>query len=321
MLRITADYDLNNDEEVYRNQTIDEYDISACTTAGSRDGKTKKLNEDAFSIVSDNGVLFVCVFDGDSSVKSIEALSTISGARFSSHNLCTIFNSMVNKKHSTTELMNKLNSKIHSIVFKFKGTDFSDVHTLPGSSVTLIKFDLKKNKGEFASLGDTFAILFYKNDDSRLVTKDRLKKFDDETFDAIKEIAKSKKITNREAKQDDRIKRMIIDRYQDRINSQDGRGYGILNGQPEALSYIQQGEFSLDELSSILIGTDGVVPLLWDPENQSDHKFFLQAIEKGGLAELIKLKKVLEDSDPNYNKFVRYKHSDDATAIYVKLIQ
>ena len=67
------------------------------------------------------------------------------------------------------------------------------------------------------------------------------------------------------------------------------------------------------------MGTDGVVPPIFDPEKARDQKNLLNIIEKGGLSELIFDKQSLEDSDSDYNKYIRYKHSDDATAIFIKL--
>lgn len=160
--------------------------------------------------------------------------------------------------------------------------------------------------------------MFYKVDSSEILTIDKIKPFDDAAFSMIIKIAKERNIYPNHARKDERVTQMLTQRYQEQDNRPDGKGYGILNGQPEAIPYIQTKSVSLEGVQSIFLGSDGIIPLGWNVENNQDRKRMLEVITKGGLQELITLKKSLEDNDPEFEQYVRYKHSDDATGILIE---
>ena len=325
MSSLNFDYNLEKDQSVFISKKIilsnkNPIDINACTVAGSKDGITPKLNEDAFFITQiGRNTLFLCVIDGDSSVRPTPSLKSISGARYSSHNLRTLLKKIVNPSLSAEQIITLLNEKIRKKVSLFSEFNFKDSSTLPGSSITLIKLDFKKNSGELVSVGDTLAIFFYKNHTSKLITNDLVKRYDDKTFSLIKKIAIERNIPIKEARQNQEVKTQIRLRYKEIINRKDKLGYGILNGQLEVNKYVQKELFNLNDLTNIFLGSDGIIPLNFDSENNKDQKNLLKILEKGSLQKLVLSKQSLENNDPNYNKYVRYKHSDDATAIYLHL--
>jgi hypothetical protein len=71
-------------------------------------------------------------------------------------------------------------------------------------------------------------------------------------------------------------------------------------------------------VNSIPLGTDGLLPPDWDIEKPEVRKQLEAVLLKGGLPKLIQLKKAAEDADPDW-VITRYKHSDDATGIWVQL--
>lgn len=324
MTRFTLDYNLEDDAYVCDSKKIAFSDkthciVEACTVAGSKDGKIQKPNEDAFFIMRVDQTLFLCVIDGDSSVRPIQSLRNMTGARFSSHTLCKLLSQVVHPKYSAEEIFNHLNKKIRTKISAFPEIDMNDPSTLPGSSITIVKLDFLSGQGELVSIGDTFSIFDYKDKNPKLITHDLLKKFDDETLEKVKQVAKKHNIPNKVAVKDEYVRTMIVKRYKEAINRKDGQGYGILNGQAEVGLYLQKIYFNLDTVSQIFLGTDGTVPLSLNPEIRTDQKSILKIVEKGGLAKLIQYKKSLEDRDPDFTTYIRYKHSDDATAVYIKL--
>ena len=77
--------------------------------------------------------------------------------------------------------------------------------------------------------------------------------------------------------------------------------------------------FSLDMflvLWSMLLSF-GLIPLGWDEQNEQDREKIFTVIEVKWVKELIRVKKEVEDNDPDW-QVTRYKHSDDATGIYMK---
>jgi serine/threonine protein phosphatase PrpC len=318
-------YNLDQDNEIYlkkevylTNQQL--LKISACTRAGTRDGIIDKPNEDAFSITQSKDVLYTCVFDGNSSLKPIEALGEITGARFASHFLSPLFSNIAPVHNSAKQIMIDMNSQLLQEVLKFEGTNTEDTHTLPATSATILIIDSVKKKISFSHIGDTFFIVYYENGHSRLLTNDKIKPFDEATFKAIKKVAKVKNISPKLATKDPTIRSMLVKRYTEYDNRADGSGYGELNGQANALQYIQTESLSTEKIKSVLIGSDGVIPQGWNIDEENDRQKFRAIIENEGMEGLIKIKKSLEDSDPNFENYTRYKHSDDATAVYIRLM-
>lgn len=315
------DYLLANDQDVYLNSQLSlkemNLNVSACTVAGSKDGINRKPNEDTFSIIHRADSLLSAVFDGSSSQKPISALKDETGARFASHFLKTQFEKRENDLQPNIIIRN-LNNALFEKVMSFPGTTLDDVHTLPASTATIIQIDPKKNLLNISHVGDTFCILQLNDGQTKYVTIDRNRMFDDDTLAILRKISKEKHITPREARKDERIKQAVMKMFQDTYNKPDGTGQGIINGDPHVERYIQDISFSLDIVKAIFLGSDGLIPPGFDEQKRQDQKKMLDTITRGGLEELVKLKQETENDDLDW-QFLRYKHSDDATGIYIEL--
>ena len=103
----------------------------------------------------------------------------------------------------------------------------------------------------------------------------------------------------------------------ERNNNPNGKGCGIINGDPHVEQYIQTGTFPLQDVKAILLGTDGLTPVGWSEKKDEDRKKMLKEIQDGGFQKLFKTKKHSEDADSDWN-YIRYKHSDDATGILIE---
>jgi serine/threonine protein phosphatase PrpC len=312
MVKKILNYDFNKDQEIYISEKLDSLgvDVSTCTVAGV----DEKPNEDAFVGVVDDGLLWLGVIDGTTSLKQLEKLKRVSGARFSSHFLAEKF-SMINTREQPGNVLLNLNKKLLKETIKLAGK-LEDTHSLPASVGTLIKLDFSQRTINMAHAGDTYCVIYYKNGDSEVISDDRNKKFDDEMFSLIKQIAQKEKITNREARQREEVKEALVGMYIKRNNNPNGNGSGLVNGDPSLEKYILSKEISFDDVSSILIASDG---LEIQGKLISDSKFrdyLYNTFNNEGLKKIIKDKKDSEDKDPDW-KHIRYKHSDDATAIFL----
>jgi len=293
--------------------------ISAITLAGRREADSpQKPNEDAFSITVLNNTLLAALFDGTSSLKPIASLKDQTGARFASHFLKNAFESNI-KRQTPKKIIRELTKLLLEKSLQFDGATLSDTHTLPASTATIVQIDPKEGKINLSHVGDSFCMVFYKDGHSEFVTVDRNRVYDDQILGLIKQIAKEKNITPKEARQDEKVKHALLDMFQDSHNKSDGTGQGLLNGDPNVEQYIQDISLPLEPIESTFLGSDGIIPPGYDEQTKNDREKIHTLLKNGGLEELIRVKSEIEDNDPDRN-LVRYKHADDATGIFMELI-
>jgi serine/threonine protein phosphatase PrpC len=313
-------YDPEDDGDVSRKARLSFGDkiisVSAATLQGSKDGKTRKPNEDAFSVVSNNRRLFVAVFDGCSSQKSIDWLTDRTGARFASHFLKEQFE-VLGPSLDPSGLLQKLNALLYRESASHQGASTQDVHSLPATTATIAVLDYDDNTLHVCHLGDTFCLVFYVDGSSKLVTIDKNERYDSEVFAQIAKIAKQKHITPREARHDLSINQAVKDMFQKTHNAPDGTGQGVINGDPVAEKYMQYEILPLAGINAILLGSDGLIPPGLDEHTETGRIQLLEVLKNGGVTALIKRKIEAENADPDWNH-IRFKHSDDATGIYIK---
>jgi hypothetical protein len=198
------------------------------------------------------------------------------------------------------------------------GGSLDDIHSLPSSMAMIIKIDQKILCLDFAHVGDSWLTIYTQNGDSDLITDDKNKKFDDTMLELLTNTAKGLQISNRQARQEQTIKQALYDMYIKRNNNPDGSGSGFLNGDPNVKLYIQEGTVNLTNKKAILIGTDGLEIQGKSLADNSYRKYLWENYLDGGFEKLVTLKKMSENNDLDWN-YARYKHSDDATGVMVKL--
>jgi serine/threonine protein phosphatase PrpC len=307
-------YDGAEDGELYFEESVKDlgYKISACTTAGSKD----KPNEDSFSICLTDKYLWIAVFDGTTSLKSIPLLNNQTGARFASHFLKEVLVSSLEKTNKKPkEILLYINYLLLKQTSRLGGS-LEDTHSLPASMATVVKVDLDKRMLEFAHAGDTYGVFFGIDGSSEVFTDDKNNKFDQEMFTLMKNISIKKGVTIKQSRQDEEVKNALYEMFIRRNNNPDSLGSGLINGDPYVEKYIQEGEYSLENIRSILLATDGLEiqgHSITDPDFRSQ---MYQELLTGGFQRLIALKRESEDRDPDWN-YIRYKHSDDATGVMV----
>lgn len=311
------DYDNLKEAERYFDETMVKNSnvwLSACIVPNG-DGKP---NEDAFSVVIANKLIWIGVFDGATSLRTLEKLQGMTEARFASDFLKNRFiNNEVELNNSPKKVLLDLNAQLLEEAKKLGG-NLEDTHSLPAAMVTLVKVDIDKFSLDFAHVGDTWAVVYGQDGESNLMTEDKNKKFDDEMFELIQSIAASKGMTNRQARQEETVKKALYEMYLRRNNNPNGKGSGLVNGDPNVEMYIQEGKISLSDKKAVLIGTDGLEIQGGLLSDDSYRDLLWKNYLMGGFKKLIQLKKESEDNDPDW-KFVRYKHSDDATGVMVRL--
>ncbi len=200
---------------------------------------------------------------------------------------------------------------------------------LPAGVATIARVDLVTRRLEFAHAGDTALFLFYQ--DGRIVQKtdDQMIKHDMQVFELARTIQSEKGIPFSQALKDERVKEMnlyngIYHNYVDHNRQVDTKvGIGVIDGLPQLAAYIQQGTVDLNDVTSVLICSDGLIwPAGWNESNderivrlQRMRKQIEQLNLSGYLAEL----RNAEQADTTCDLYPRFKKHDDATGIYLEL--
>jgi len=300
------------DQELFLQRRLPIGDAHAAVSIGTIAGQPQKPNEDAFVVTTAETGVIAAVFDGTTSLRSIAALKGQSGARFASHFLRREL-LQEDKALSPFELLHSLNRKLLTANVALGGS-LHDTHSLPSSTGTIVK--VGREGLSFAHVGDCFGIAYYKDGTSVLFTDNTNRRFDEQMFALIRQVAQAKHISPRLARDEPEVKQALIDMFITRNNNADGRGSGLLNGDPHVESYVQTGYMDTGGLTAVLLGTDGLPPLGWEVEEESTRTKLLTVIKESGFKGLFQRTRASEDEDPEWHH-TRYKHSDDATGILI----
>ncbi len=324
------DYNRLNDTDAYVEQQIVigpyAYNVSAVTSSGRREpGSERKDNEDAFSIVHTDEQLYAVVFDGASSQVPIPRLQEqgLTGARYASHMLAELFEMRLARQEGCGEatlLLSGLNRTIGEHYRDYLGVDCTDLNLLPASTATIARFDAQTDTMDIGHVTDSFAIGLFDNGTTGILTDNRHLPFDTEVLNQIPKIATedpANPLTNRQARNDPRIRALLMEMFQGRRNTPDGTGEGVVNGDPHMDQYIDASRFPLGQIKALLIGSDGIVPPGMSERNQADRTVLMHFARSMGVKGLLAYTRATEDADPDWTH-VRYSHADDATAILIE---
>jgi len=102
-----------------------------------------------------------------------------------------------------------------------------------------------------------------------------------------------------------------------RINS--GRNW-LFSPDPRAAAHVARQELAVTQGDLILLVSDGFLALVSDYALY-DPKALFAAVRRDGLAALGKILRAAEDADPEGEKYPRFKKSDDATALLLRVGQ
>lgn len=102
-----------------------------------------------------------------------------------------------------------------------------------------------------------------------------------------------------------------------KVRNQMNIDYGVLNGEAEALNFIQSGSVSLAEVTDVLLFTDGLLIPREHPEMPHDWDSFIRLYQAGGLNEIRDYVRNLQSQDPANRRYPRFKTHDDIAAVAV----
>lgn len=167
-------------------------------------------------------------------------------------------------------------------------------------SASLAGIRIHQDKIEWTQLGDCRILFLYKDGQHALahipVNHDR------ETLSLMAEIG------GRDvAMVDRRMQEQLV-----KVRRSANQCYGVLNGDPAAITFLKSGFHSLENISDILIFTDGLLL----PGNEDQAMIQTASLyRKGGLSLVHSHLRQLQKNDPDCLTYPRFKMCDDVSAL------
>lgn len=94
--------------------------------------------------------------------------------------------------------------------------------------------------------------------------------------------------------------------------------FGVLNGENEALKFVSSGTVEADQISDVLLFSDGLFPPSTSPDNLFDAELFVQLYKNGGLKHIRNHVRSLQKDDPGCYRYPRFKMYDDISGVALK---
>lgn len=297
------------------------YRFIVSTFTRSQLGNKDEKNQDTFLVEEDNKKLVACVVDGATALADITqaSRSSLSGAW-----VADVVKDAVKKYFPETTSAEKLLLLVNEEVAKnLKLNDVDPENTsaenLPSASGSVFVFINKTtNSIEIAQLGDAICLLILKDGTTKLAFQSPSITEDIEAIRLALKISKDKNISLKEAFLNKEIANCMV-RGRSKENDKSGKGYGAINGKSSASNYLMSRIEQLDEIKTVIIMSDGMIPPQKNFLDQPDWESVSRLIEEKGSKGLYDYTSKLQLSDPNLIKYPRFKNHDDATCVVINI--
>jgi serine/threonine protein phosphatase PrpC len=181
-----------------------------------------------------------------------------------------------------------------------------DIHNkgkLWGTSFAVVR--IKSNTFEWIQIGDANIVLINGDKSFNVLVKDY--DHDEEILTLWKQLASKGK---------DNIRELVNEPLLELRNKMNIT-HGCLNGEKQAIAFINAGVEKLDNVKHIILFTDGLLIPKEDPSGDDDWALFVELFLRGGLQKVKEYVRNIEKTDPKCWKYPRYKQHDDIAAISI----
>ncbi|MBM7600077.1 serine/threonine protein phosphatase PrpC [Virgibacillus halotolerans] len=273
---------------------------------------SNEWNEDALIINEKERIYGVA--DGATSLVPYRSNKGETGGRLASQIVKSFFEG-INKSRSNTleELLIQANNTLGQEMSN-QGINRSLKDHLWTTGVALIR--IGKTHIEYVQSGDCMIVAIYEDGSYRLLTRDQISFFDDQTkekwsiavdegFDQYEEIRK--KIEP------------LIRKNKENINTL--QGYSVLDGSAEADLFFESGKINQMNLKQIIIFSDGL--FMHEERGREKSIDTIETIVRQtflvGINGYVDYLNALEQNDPDCLRFPRLKKSDDKSIMHIKI--
>ncbi|KQX44601.1 hypothetical protein ASD40_21605 [Paenibacillus sp. Root444D2] len=189
--------------------------------------------------------------------------------------------------------------------------DLEKKEELWGAALAIVR--IQDDGVEFIQTGDCMILAVYANEEVRPLTWRQVSHLEAPAF------AKWQEGITKGLKSQKELHETVIDTIRkNRYRANTDGGYGVLNGEKDAVRFFEYGKINLTYLKHIILLTDGMfLPTNIVPEQSSYWSFVAQRILNKGIKLYTQELLELEDSDPECIQHIRFKKSDDKTAMVI----
>ncbi|PFA62849.1 hypothetical protein CN378_17565 [Bacillus sp. AFS015802] len=264
------------------------------------------LNEDTL-IFNEKQSLFG-VADGVSSLVPFTSRENLTGGYIASHTVKDALESGEAEDQPLVEAVKKINEDLHRKMSGY-GIDRHRKEQLWGTALAVVR--VLDNGIEFIQSGDCMILAVYESGEVRPLTRLQVEHLEETAIEMWRECIRRGFRTRDEIMP--RVKEQLI---ANRQLSNAANGYGVLNGEPEAVDYFEYGKINKVGLTHLILLTDGLfLPAESIPEGESYWEFIAGSILQKGIQTYAEDLIALEEPDPQCITYPRFKKSDDKAGI------
>lgn len=303
------------------NQPIE---VSLCSVAGNPLGKGTSINEDAVALKKEDGSIRIAAFDGsaNSIVCPYLAELGINGARFVSGFLQEqLLQSSLSV--SPVDFLAESNRKLQiALENLLKENGIKNPPRLPMSTATVVDINLREQTLRYAHVGDCQLHLQYRDGTTAQILRDQV----EPSFQTVlREFARI--VEEESSKNGGSVKACLHDEgllyelhevHLPKLNALSGDGFGVINGTEEVLQYIESDVLPIQNIQQLILCTDGLIADGLDQMADDIQRTLFTHFSTEGFPGVIAWKQQIENEDPEFLRFPRFKHSDDASGVSVR---
>jgi serine/threonine protein phosphatase PrpC len=277
---------------------------------------SNKNNEDAYAISENHGLF--AVIDGATGLGGLpgDVASRIVKETFEN-----------NPSSPLLSLVEEANHHLNKETQQLTGTELGAIPKYKRSTCGLSAIQISNNETiQFISAGDCMLFIEHHDSTIRQMTYDHLDRLDAQSIAAFHHL-----LTEKETKLEQSLNSLpspelqqvlsdcrasisqLLKKNRNKLNTMDG--YGVIDGSPEALRFLESGSIPLMNVKSILLLTDGLKMNKtvngWEESAQFAFTHGVQAL----LDEI----HTAEQQDPACITYPRLKKHDDKTGILIQL--
>ena len=248
------------------------------------------------------------VFDGATSLDKRMFSQNRTGGQMAAETAKSVFR----KNHfHLFELADQANNEILNRMIRH-GVDVSQKRNLWSTSAAVVR--IKARNLEWVQAGDAMIILIYE-DGSHKTLVDR-ENHDHKTLCLWQDLTRDTE-RNRAVPAGLSAARKKLSGQIRKVREQMNITYGVLNGEKQALNFLNQGVHSLENVRHILLFTDGLSLPSRKPEKRKDFSDLVASFLDLGLDGLKQQVRAVEATDPFCLTYPRFKCHDDIAAIHL----
>ncbi|WP_077303158.1 protein phosphatase 2C domain-containing protein [Virgibacillus pantothenticus] len=266
-----------------------------------------KLNED--SVIINDDISIYGVADGVSSIVPFTNQENETGGYIAS-NLVKNYYQTLHRSSSFLDDFAKINTQLQNKMNEYN-VDTLKKEQLWGTALALVK--ISPYGIDFIQTGDCMIFAVYEDNAVRTLTRAQTAPLEKAVINRWKELI-DKGVTKQAELMKD-VKEILITNRQ---KSNTPAGYGVLNGEDDAVKFTEFGKINKNGLKHIVMMTDGLfLPKELVPEHEHYWEVMVNKILSKGLQAYVDDLIELESSDPECVRYPRFKMSDDKAGIWI----